>query len=50
MELEETERIILKKIPSQFALEMINHGLITDAVSIAGLLKLMFNENISNLR
>jgi len=49
MELEETEHIILKKISSQVALEMINNGLITDAVSIAGLLKLMFNENISNL-
>jgi len=48
MELEETECIILKKIPFRSALEMINNGLITDAVAIAGLLKLMFNENISN--
>jgi 8-oxo-dGTP pyrophosphatase MutT (NUDIX family) len=48
MELGETERIILKKIPFRSALEMINNGLITDAVAIAGLLKLMFNENISN--
>ncbi len=49
MELEETEHIILKRIPLQFALELINDGLITDAVSIAGLLKLIFNENNSNI-
>lgn len=49
MELEQTEHIILKKVPLRSALEMINKGLITDAVSIAGILKLMFKEDVSNL-
>jgi 8-oxo-dGTP pyrophosphatase MutT (NUDIX family) len=39
-ELDETELITIKKISFQHALEMLNDGFITDAVSIAGLLKL----------
>ncbi|HET6461650.1 MAG TPA: NUDIX hydrolase [Syntrophales bacterium] len=49
MELEETERIILKKIPLRCILEMVNNGLITDAVSIAGVFKTMINENVLNM-
>lgn len=38
-EFEETEQLLIKKLPFQEALEMVMSGQITDSISVAGLLK-----------
>ena len=42
---DDTEDIIVKKIPFHEAVDMVMNGVITDAISIAGILKLKLNLN-----
>ena len=37
---EETEQLVVKKLPFEEALEMVENGTITDAISVAAILKL----------